>query len=167
SAAWPARASAWWPNDDADWPMAAHDLAGTRSTPLGVRGIASAAPGVRWRVPLAGGVPGAAAVVGRTVVAASLGGEVVAVDLRSGRERWRVATGQRFFGGPAVAEGRVVVASDRVTALDLRSGRVVWSAPPLAAGGSDDYFWARRRSPGRSCWSGRGPARRSRGRGGG
>ncbi|HWI72329.1 MAG TPA: hypothetical protein VNT55_10260, partial [Baekduia sp.] len=63
SAAWPARASAWWPNDD--WPMAAHDLAGTRSTPLGVRRI----PGVRWRVALAGGVPGAAAVVGRTVVA--------------------------------------------------------------------------------------------------
>jgi outer membrane protein assembly factor BamB len=135
------RAARAWPGDGG-WPMAAHDLAGTRATPTGVRRGA----GVRWRAHAAGGVPGAAAVAGRTVVAASLGGEVVALDRVSGAERWRVAlppavydgVAMGFFAGPAVADGRVVVASDRVTALDLRTGRARWAAPPL---GADDYFW--------------------------
>jgi outer membrane protein assembly factor BamB len=97
---------------------------------------------VRWTAALAGGVPGAAAITGRTVVAASLGGEVAAFDLFTGRERWRVAPAlEPFFAGPAIAGDRVIVASDRAAALDLRTGRTLWVAPSLRADGGDDYFW--------------------------
>ena len=130
-------ALAGWEGTEVDWPSAAYDLAGTRAAPIGVR-----QGRVRWVARLAGGVPGAAAIVGRTVVAASLGGEVAAFDLGTGRERWRVAPPlEPFFAGPAIAAGRVIVASDRACALDLRTGRTLWTAPSLRAGGSDDYFW--------------------------
>jgi outer membrane protein assembly factor BamB len=138
--AWPraARARGWWDDDGRDWPSAGHDLAGTRAAPVSVRRSAR----VRWVAHLAGGVPGAAAIAGRTVVAASLGSEVAAFDLLTGRERWRVAPPREgFFAGPAIAGDRVVVASDRATALDLRTGRTLWVADSLRAGDSDDYFW--------------------------
>jgi outer membrane protein assembly factor BamB len=128
--------ASWW--DGRDWPSAGHDLAGTRAAPLGVRSSAR----VRWVARLAGGIPGAAAIAGRTVVAASLGGEVAAFDLLTGRERWRVAPPREgFFAGPAIAGDRVVVASDRALALDLLTGRTLWTADSLRAGESDDYFW--------------------------
>jgi outer membrane protein assembly factor BamB len=134
----PGAARAWWWQDDRDWPSAGHDLAGTRAAPVPVRRSAR----VRWVARLAGGVPGAAAILGRTVVAASLAGEVVALDLATGRERWRVAPpAAGFFGGPAIAGDRVVVASDRAIALDLRTGRTLWTADPLRSGGADDFFW--------------------------
>ena len=96
---------------------------------------------------------GPPAVVGRRVVAASLGGEVAVFDLADGRERWRrrfdpavygsgegaVALG--FFGGCAVHGGRVVVASDRLRCLRLRDGALLWEAEPLREPGGDDYFW--------------------------
>lgn len=126
--------AAWWD----DWPSAGHDLAGMRAVSAGVRGGAR----VRWVAQLAGGVPGAAAIAGRTVVAASLGGEVAAFDLVTGRERWRVAPPlEGFFAGPAIAGDRVVVGSDRALALDLQTGRTRWTAASLRAGDSDDYFW--------------------------
>jgi outer membrane protein assembly factor BamB len=138
AAAWrPGAAMGWWDGDGTDWPSAAHDLAGTRAAPQGVRHGR-----VRWVARLAGGVPGAAAISGRTVAAASLGGEVAAFDLLTGRERWRVAPPlEPFFAGPAIAGDRVVVASDRATALDLRTGRTLWTAATLRTGESDDYFW--------------------------
>lgn len=134
----PGAARAGWWDDDRDWLSAGHDLAGTRAAPVAVRPSAR----VRWVATLAGGVPGAAAIAGRTVVAASLGGEVAAFDLPTGRERWRVAPPREgFFAGPAIAGDRVVVASDRATALDLRTGRTLWTADSVRTGGSDDYFW--------------------------
>jgi outer membrane protein assembly factor BamB len=133
----PAATAGWWDGVQADWPSAAHDLAGTRAAPIGVR-----QGRVRWVARLAGGVPGAAAITGRTVVAASLGGEVAAFDLLSGQERWRVAPPlEPFFAGPAITGDRVIVASDRAAALDLRTGRTLWTAPSLRSGDSDDYFW--------------------------
>lgn len=138
SAAWrPSAAAGWWEDAGADWPSAAHDLAATRAAPTGVR-----QGRIQWVARLAGGVPGAAAITGRTVAAASLGGEVAAFDLHTGRERWRVAPPlEPFFAGPAIAGDRVVVASDRATALDLRTGRTLWTAPSLRSGNGDDYFW--------------------------
>lgn len=133
----PAARAAWW-DAGRDWPSAGHDLAATRAAPVGVR----PAPRVRWVARMAGGVPGAAAIAGRTVVAASLGGEVAAFDLLTGQERWRVAPPREgFFAGPAIAGDRVVVASDRALALDLRTGRTLWTADSLRAGDSDDFFW--------------------------
>jgi outer membrane protein assembly factor BamB len=133
----PAARAGWWEDAGPDWPSAAHDRAGTRAAPIGVR-----QGRVRWVARLAGGVPGAAAIVGRTVVAASLGGEVAAFDLATGRERWRVTPPlEPFFAGPAIAGDVVVVASDRATALDLGTGRTRWTAPSLRGDGGDDYFW--------------------------
>jgi outer membrane protein assembly factor BamB len=130
------------------WPQAAHDLRATRAAPRSPHGLA-----VLWRRPLAGGLTGPPIVVGDLVVAASLGGEVAAFDLQDGRERWRrffaparYGTGGAsvelgFFGGCAAADGRVVVASDRMRCLRLRDGGVVWEAAPIRRPGGDDYFW--------------------------
>ncbi|MGD9571513.1 MAG: PQQ-binding-like beta-propeller repeat protein [Thermoleophilia bacterium] len=130
------------------WPQAAHDLSATRAVRRAPSGLV-----VRWRRPMAGGLTGPPLVVDDRVVAASLGGEVAVFDLADGRERWRrsfppslhgsgdgaVALG--FFGGCAVEDGRVVVASDRMRCLRLRDGAVLWEAEPLRPPGADDYFW--------------------------
>jgi len=130
------------------WPQAAHDLAATRAARRAPSGLS-----VRWRTPIAGGLTGPPLAVDDRVIAASLGGEVAAFDLADGRERWRrpfenavygsgegaVALG--FFGGCAVHDGRVVVASDRLRCLRLRDGALLWEAEPLRPPGGDDYFW--------------------------
>ena len=130
------------------WPQAAHDLSATRASRRAPSGLV-----VRWRRPVAGGLTGPPIVVGQTVIAASLGGEVLAVDLADGRERWRRAfeparygSGEGavslgFFGGCAAADGRVVVASDRTRCLRLDDGALLWEASPLRPPGGDDYFW--------------------------
>ncbi len=43
----------------------------------------------QWRVTASGGVTGSALVLRDTVVAASMGGDVVCVGLADGAERWR------------------------------------------------------------------------------
>ena len=55
-------------------------------------------------------------------------GAVYAVDARSGRQRWRAATGGRVRSSPAVAEGRVYVGSADgcVYAFDLATGARRW-----------------------------------------
>ena len=135
-----------------DWPMPAGDAAGWR------HGAEPLAPGARerWRLRMSGGVPGAPAIVGGVVYAASFGGEAVAADLETGSELWRTRVPTHAYGdpvlpaalretgafaGPAVARGLVVVATDRVTALDGRTGAVVWQADPPRTETSDDYFW--------------------------
>lgn len=130
------------------WTQAAHDLSASRiarRTPAGLS--------IRWRQPVVGGLTGPPLVVDHLVVAASLGGEVAVFDLETGRERWRrdlgparygsgdAAVSLGFFGGCAVADGRVVVASDRVRCLRLRDGVVLWEADALAPAGGDDYVW--------------------------
>ena len=129
------------------WELPAHDLAATR------RGGRIAGTEVVWRAELAGGVAGAPAIVDGSVFAASIGGAIAALDLATGRAHWRrrFATpvygsgkGARrlgFFGGVAVADDRVLAASDRVVALDRRTGRTIWRTTPLRTRTSDDYFW--------------------------
>ncbi len=131
-----------------EWQQVAHDLEATRT----VRRAPSSLS-IRWRQPIAGGLTGPALVVEDAVIAASLGGEVAAFDLDTGRERWRRVFPQArygsgesevvlgFFGGCATAAGRVLVASDRVRCLRLRDGALLWEADPLRAPGADDYFW--------------------------
>jgi outer membrane protein assembly factor BamB len=133
------------------WPMTGRDLAATRRAPLAPAGLSP-----RWRTRLAGGVLGAPAVRDGMVYAASFGGEVVAVELESGRERWRRqfplaqygdaitqvgSRGQAFYTGPATDASRLWIASDRVWCLDQRSGETVWETAPLRSDDSDDYFW--------------------------
>jgi len=132
---------------DTAWELPAHDLAATRhgGRILGTR--------VNWRADLEGGVAGAPAIVDGQVFAASIGGVVASFDLRTGRARWRrrfptavYGSGRSarrlgYFGGVAVADGRVVAASDRVVCLDKRTGRTIWESAPLRTSTSDDYFW--------------------------
>ena len=129
------------------WKLPAHDLAATR------RGGRIAGRSVEWRADLRGGAAGAPAIVDDTVYAASIGGVIASFDLETGRAHWRRSfatpvygsgAGTRrlgFFGGVAVAGNRVVAASDRVVALDRRTGRTIWTTKPLRTSTSDDYFW--------------------------
>ena len=96
---------------------------------------------------------GAPAIVDGSVFAASIGGVVASLDVRTGHARWRrcfptpvygSGKGARrlgFFGGVAVAKGRVLAASDRVISLDADTGRTLWETKPLRTSTSDDYFW--------------------------
>jgi len=129
------------------WELPAHDLAATR------RGGRIAGTRVDWRTELRGGAAGAPAIVGGSVFAASIGGVIASFDLATGHAHWRrrfttpaygSGAGARrlgFFGGVAIADGRVVAASDRVVALDKRTGRTIWRSEPLRTSTSDDYFW--------------------------
>jgi eukaryotic-like serine/threonine-protein kinase len=68
------------------------------------------------------------AVAGGTVVIGAGDGGIYALDLRTGRQRWRVQTRGRVRATPAVAGGMVVVGSfdGRVYALDLATGAERW-----------------------------------------
>lgn len=130
-----------------EWPLPAHDLAGTR------HGTPAAPSRVRWRRPIRGGVASPPAIVSGHVVAASVGGIVGAYALRDGTPRWQrnlgtaaYGSGQGlrhlgFFGGVALADRDVLVASESVHRLDGRTGATVWSTQPLRTATSDDYFW--------------------------
>jgi outer membrane protein assembly factor BamB len=142
-----ARGAAAGPSEHAagsEWTTAARGLAGHRFVPGRVDGLHE-----RWRRVVAGGMIGTPLISRGQVYAASVGGDIVAVDLLDGRVRWRTRFaparyGSRhlgFFTGPVLAGDRLVVASDRVRCLDARTGRVVWTASPLRSGTEDDYFW--------------------------
>jgi outer membrane protein assembly factor BamB len=127
-----------------DWTSSARDLGASRHAPRAPRGLYE-----RWRLVMAGGVTGTPALAGDRVIAASLGGDVLAADLESGRVAWRrrfptARYGDRdlgFFGGPAVSGGRLVVASDRLRCLSARTGKTIWRSAALRSATSDDYFW--------------------------
>ncbi len=132
----------------AAWPMPTHDITGSRHAPRVTRNLAT-----RWAADMPGGVPGAAAIVSGYAVAASLAGDVASFRLSDGAQRWRRSFGTAtygsgadvrqlgFFGGVAVSGNRVVFASDRARAVDLTTGKSLWTQPPLRTDTSDDYFW--------------------------
>ena len=111
------------------WELPAHDLAATR------RGGRIAGTKVDWRAELRGGAAGAPAIVDGSVFAASIGGVIASLDLATGRmltgggdsRRLSTAAGRRaparLLRRRRSSDGRVVAASDRVVALDSRTGR--------------------------------------------
>ncbi len=138
--AWP------FPSFDQPWPLPAHDLLGSRASAVATRTVSE-----QWRVQLAGGVTGAPLISRGRALAASFGGDVGAFDLQTGEELWLRSFGTAsyagdralgFFGGLAVCEERIVVASDHAQCLDTRTGATIWQAAPLRPPGGDDYFWA-------------------------
>lgn len=58
-------------------------------------------------------------------------GELIALDLTTGEERWQVPLGGAVRGAPVVDNLRVYAAAGdgRLYCLDLRKGRVLWSRP--------------------------------------
>jgi quinoprotein glucose dehydrogenase len=134
---------------DGDWPMYAHDLAGTRYSPLadidaGNVGRLRQA----WSVPVAGeaGNNGQATpiVVGGVMYLPAGGNEVLALDAATGKERWRyampdgvatTARGVAYWPGDADHGPRVLVtAGPRLLALEAATGR------PAAGFGTDGYI---------------------------
>lgn len=90
---------------------------------------ASAEARVEWQADVgsAGKFAFAPAVAGNSVYAANAAGEVVKLDIASGKVQWRVDTGSRLSTGPG-SDGRVVVVGSprgEVLALDA-DGKLLW-----------------------------------------
>ncbi len=74
---------------------------------------------------------------------ADSGGDVVALDLQTGREQWRTAVGNRLSAGVGGADGRWSVVTRSNDLVALNAGKLNWRAPqtvpsytaPLVAGG--------------------------------
>lgn len=81
-----------------------------------------------WRAHLSGAVDGTPAVASGLVVAGSMGGELAAFDVATGREKWKVGGLGQISASPAVEGGHVLVATldGHVRAFDLETGRRIW-----------------------------------------
>ena len=71
------------------------------------------------------------AVAGDVVYAAGRKGDVMAVDLTSGEQRWRTETGAAIAAGPGYGDGLVLVGTTdaRVLALRADNGELIWESP--------------------------------------
>jgi outer membrane protein assembly factor BamB len=67
-------------------------------------------------------------VVDRTIVIGAGDGNVYALDLTTGKERWRAKTSGKVRATPSVRDGVAVVGSwdGRVYAIDMATGRTRW-----------------------------------------
>lgn len=102
---------------------------GAQRTGLYPDGAPTSAPTVVWEANLGAHEWATPAVAHGIVVVGTEQGEVVAMDARTGRERWRFVTGATGpVAPPAIAEGLVVThASDGdLYAIDLVSGQERW-----------------------------------------
>ena len=82
---------------------------GTRTWRRPMRGRIDASPAV---VTARGGGPDAAAAPRPVAIVADAAGRIAALDAATGEPAWEFEAGGGFGGGPAVADGRVVIASD-------------------------------------------------------
>lgn len=122
-----------------------------------------------WRHQDEGDIGCAAIKTGRLVLYANEAGVVKALDARSGKERWRFATGGKVFSTPAVWRRRVVVGSTDgcIYCLSLRNGRLLWkhrceksvlATPAIRrgvayVGSSDNVFRALKVRNGKLLWA--------------
>lgn len=96
-------------------------------------------------------------------------GHVVALDAGTGQQVWTVETESEFgASGPAVANGTVYVAGDKVYALNVTDGTEVWNSPfeygrtvgstptvvngTVYVGSADGYLYAINTSDGTEKW---------------
>lgn len=67
-----------------------------------------------WTFPTKGHINGSPVVVGNRVFVGSADGRVYGVDVKTGQKTWDgYDAGGKFIGSPAVADGKLVIASDR------------------------------------------------------
>jgi eukaryotic-like serine/threonine-protein kinase len=85
-------------------------------------------PELLWAYGLEGEVWSSPAVVGNTVVAASWSGELRALDLATGDDRWSLALHSRLTASPVIAHGVAYAASEsgEVVAVRISDGLVLW-----------------------------------------
>jgi len=85
-------------------------------------------PVVEWTFRAKGAVTSEAAVASGVLVFGTDEGMVIAVDLKTRKERWRVATKDTVEACPAIAADRVFAGSNDglFRALDLTNGRELW-----------------------------------------
>ena len=90
---------------------------------------------IRWRAKAAGAVKASLAASGDTVIVGDYAGRITAFAQRDGSVRWQAASpaprfrdAGRFYGGPAVAYGRVYIGNinNRVVALQADTGKRAW-----------------------------------------
>lgn len=92
--------------------------------------VAGSSPAVAWQTPLPDWARAAPLVVDGVVVIGANNGTLVAVDARTGAEKWRqTLQGDFWRANQAVAGGTVVALSysGRVYAYDMSSGALRWS----------------------------------------
>ncbi len=110
--------------DPKDWPTYRRDAARTGCT----ESKGPVAPHVVWRAKI-GGEPTPPVVSGNVALVASTDAHTVhALDLTSGKERWRFVAGGRIDSPPSIARGLVVFGSadGYVYCLRLADGEQVW-----------------------------------------
>jgi len=67
------------------------------------------------------------------VIYANTAGEIVALDLHSGKKIWSFPTGGKIYSTPAISGNRVVCASTdhNIYCLDLKTGKKIWMHPTV------------------------------------
>ncbi|HEX7289623.1 MAG TPA: PQQ-binding-like beta-propeller repeat protein [Conexibacter sp.] len=116
----------------ASWPAPNGDRTNHRQARGSIDAASVDRLGVAWRLPLAGGYAATPIVLDGVVYVQDLLSNVYAVELDSGRLRWRHDYSELDIGpnGVNVAGGRVFGATrTRAFALDAETGREVWSRP--------------------------------------
>ena len=106
---------------------------------------------LRWEFEAASGITATPAVVGDRVIVGSWDGRAYCLDRRSGRLLWSFEAGQRtyppdrrlgIFASPAVERSTVHLASDRLIALSLETGNLLWERTIGSPETTLEYFWA-------------------------
>jgi outer membrane protein assembly factor BamB len=93
--------------------------------------------GLRWRLVTRApkdrstNIGGGIAADGSLLYAATGRGDLLAVELASGKPRWRVEAGMPFRSAPTVAQGRlyVVTMDQKLHAYSCADGKEIWSHP--------------------------------------
>jgi outer membrane protein assembly factor BamB len=86
----------------------------------------------RWTVTGFEAMENGTVIAGDVVLAAGMSKQVRALALVDGAERWSFAAGAFVFAPPAVIEGVAYVATyEKIFALALADGHVLWQAPTL------------------------------------
>jgi outer membrane protein assembly factor BamB len=98
---------------------------------------------VRWRVRL-GPTESSPLIVGARVIVGDWRGDVVALELKTGRKLWTFRTGGRVKAAVSASGNRVFVGAydGRLYALDVRTGALQWSASSQDRFGGKGRFYS-------------------------